>query len=150
MIMLKVKFFRVILFLTLLFGLVSFAQAATVAVGSVSGSPGETILVPVNIDSIAGQTSCNISVVFDSNRLKFLGRENGNMGAGIMGPKLADINKRGKYNPIISFMGETAAGTIMYLKFTVREGAKGDCPLTLTVPTPVGVFNAVSGKIMVR
>ena len=144
------KCLKVILFLALLCGVVSVSEAASIAVGSVSGSPGETILVPVNIDDMAGQTSCNISVVFDSAKLKFLGRENGNMGAGIMGPKLADINKRGKYNPIISFMGEAKGGTIMYLKFAVREGAKGDVPLTLTVPTPAGVYNAVSGKIMVR
>jgi len=144
------KYFRLILLVTLLIGLVSIAEAATVAVGSVNGSPGETILVPVNIDNVAGQTSCNISIAFDNKKLKFAGRENGNIGAGIMGPKLAEANKRGKYDPIVSFMGETTAGTIMYLKLTVREGAKGDIPLTLTVPTPAGVFNTVSGKIMVR
>jgi len=126
------------------------AEAATMAVGSVSASPGETILVPVNIDNVAGQTSCNLSVAFDQKKLKFVGKDNGNIGAGIMGPKLADANKRGKYDPIVSFMGEANAGTIMYLKFTVREGVKGDIPLTLTVPTPAGVFNTVSGKIMVR
>jgi len=144
------KYFRQILFVTLLCGLVSFAEAATVAVGSVNGSPGETVLVPVNIDNVAGQTSCNISIAFDNKKLKVAGRENGNIGAGVMGPKLAEANKRGKYDPIVSFMGEATAGTIMYLKFTVREGAKGDIPLTLTVPTPAGVFNTVSGKIMVR
>jgi hypothetical protein len=144
------KYFRLILFVALLCGLVPLAEAATIAVGSVNGSPGETILVPVNIDNVAGQTSCNISIAFDNKKLKVAGRENGNIGAGIMGPKLAEANKRGKYDPIISFMGEATAGTIMYLKFTVREGAKGDLPLTLTVPTPAGVFNAVSGKIVVR
>ena len=144
------KYFRLILFVALLCGLVSLAEAGTIAVGSVSGSPGETILVPVNIDDMAGQTSCNISVAFDHKRLRFAGRENGNIGAGIMGPKLADANKRGKYDPIVSFMGDAKGGTIMYLKFAVREGAKGDVPLTLTVPTPAGVYNAVSGKIMVK
>jgi hypothetical protein len=154
-----VRLLRIIICAALLCGLFTclpcrhrqaLAEAATVAVGSVNGSPGETILVPVNIDGLAGQTSCNISVAFDKKRLKYIGRENGNMGAGVMGPKLADANKRGKYDPIVSFMGEAQAGTIMYLKFTVREGAKGDIPLTLTVPTPAGVFNTVSGKIMVR
>ena len=144
------KLLRVMLCMALLCGLVSLAEAATIAVGSVNGSPGENIMVPVNIDSVAGQTSCNISVAFDNKKLKFAGRENGNIGAGIMGPKLAEANKRGKYDPIVSFMGEATAGTIMYLKLTVREGAKGDIPLTLTVPTPAGVFNTVSGKIMVR
>jgi hypothetical protein len=145
-----VKLCRIALLVTLLFGLVSLAHAASIAVGSVNGSPGETILVPVNIDSVAGQTSCNISIAFDRKKLKLEGKDNGNLGAGIMGPKLAEANKLGKYDPIISFMGEVTAGKIMYLKFTVREGAKGDMPLTLTVPTPAGVFNAVSGKIMVR
>jgi hypothetical protein len=144
------KVLKVFLFIMLLFGLVSLAQAATIAVGSVNGSPGESILVPVNIDSVAGQTSCNVSVAFDKKKLKFAGRGNGNIGAGIMGPKLAEANKLGKYDPIVSFMGEATAGTIMYLKFTVREGAKGDCPLTLTVPAPAGVYNTVSGKIMIR
>jgi len=144
------KYFRLILFVALLCGLVSLAEAATIAVGSVNGSPGETVLVPVNIDDVAGQTSCNISVAFDHKLLKYEGRENGNIGAGVMGPKLAEANKRGKYDPIVSFMGEAKAGTIMYLKLTVRKGVKGDIPLTLTVPTPAGVFNTVSGKIMVR
>jgi hypothetical protein len=144
------KYFRVTLLVAFLCGFFSLAEAATIAVGSVNGSPGETILAPVNIDSVAGLTSCNISVAFNNKKLKFAGRENGNIGAGVMGPKLAEANKRGKYDPIVSFMGEATAGTIMYLKFTVREGVKGDIPLILTVPTPAGVFNTVSGKIMVR
>jgi hypothetical protein len=144
------KLLKVLLGITVLLGLVSQAQAATIAVGSVGASPGETILVPVNIDSMAGQASCSISVAFDSHKLRLLGKENGNIGAGIMGPKLTDANKRGKYDPIVSFLGGANAGTIMYLKFAVREGVKGDCPLTLTVPTPAGIFKAVNGKIMVR
>lgn len=144
------KFKKLFLFIPIFLMTVSGAEAATMALGIVNGSPGETVLVPLNIDNTAGQTSCNLSVAFDNKKLKFAGKESGNMGVGIMGPKLADANKRGKYDPIVSFMGDVNAGTIMYLKFTVKEGVKGDIPLILTVPTPKGIFNTVNGKIIVR
>jgi len=145
-----VKYIREILVITIVVGLASTVQASTIALGTVSGSPGETVLVPVNIDNTAGRTSCNISVAFDNTKVRFLGRDKGNMEAGIIGPKAADVNKQGKYDPIISFCEEATAGTLMYLKFTVRENVKGDIPLTLTVPTPAGVFNTANGKIIVR
>lgn len=139
------------LILTFLFvGLVSSAQAATIAAGSAAGSPGETLLVPVSIDDTAGMASCSIAIAFDNASLEFLGKNNGDLGADILGPRSADANKSGKYSPIVTFSGEKSSGTIMYLKFSVREGAKGELPLILTAPTPAGIYNTVSGKITVR
>jgi hypothetical protein len=139
------------LILTLLFvGLVTSAQAATIAVGSAIGSPGETLLVPVSIDDTAGMASCNIAIAFDKTSLEFLGKDDGDLGAGILGPRPADANKSGKYSPIVAFSGEKSSGTIMYLKLSIRGGAKGDIPLIVTVPTPGGIYQTVSGKITVR
>jgi hypothetical protein len=139
-----------ILMILLLVGMVTSAQAATITGGSAVGSPGETLLVPVSIDDTAGMPSCNIAIAFDKTSLEFLGKDNGDMDAGILGPRPADANKSGKYNPIVSFSGEKSSGTIMYLKFFVRAGAQGELPLILTAPAPAGIYNTVSGKITVR
>jgi hypothetical protein len=62
-----------ILALFLMFYCVTTLEAATLSVGSGSGEPGDTVIIPISVSSSGGEEVCglNLDLHFDTTRLSF-------------------------------------------------------------------------------
>ena len=135
----------------LVMGMSVASQAATITVGSASGSPGEQVSIPITIDSTAGRLDCSFSVSFDNTKLEYAGKSAGTMNASLMTASIPDINAAGKVQPIVQFEeGGATSGTIASFKFDIKSGvAAGDTDLTIGDITPSGTYTGVSGSVTI-
>jgi hypothetical protein len=144
------KFIFIISF-GLVLGLLTFAQAATIAVGSAVGVPGSQVNVPVAIDDTAGKPDCSFAVSFDKTKLEYAGQTSGNMNATVLTATVSDINTAGKVQPIVRFAaGGAPTGIIVIFQFKIKSTAlAGIIPLTISDIYPTGVYSGVDGSITV-
>jgi hypothetical protein len=129
----RFKVFSLAGFLAVALGTESAFAGATLSVGSTTGTPGSTVLVPVSIVSNTNVVSLQFDLLYDSNYLS--------PGTAIGGPALADqlygdnIVTNGVYRVLFytfTYVPMTN-GVIAYVPFTIAANAPDlDEPLSLT------------------
>jgi hypothetical protein len=88
--------------------------------------------VPITINDIAEETSCNFSVSFDNTKLQYMGYTNGDI-ATLIAPYAWDVNARGDFDPIVFFETGATSGTICKVKFTLLANISQGSQLNLTI-----------------
>jgi len=105
----------------------------TITVGTASTcASGSQIEVPITINDIAEETSCNFSVSFDNTKLQYMGYTNGDI-ATLIAPYAWDVNARGDFDPIVFFETGATSGTICKVKFTLLANISQGSQLNLTI-----------------
>lgn len=135
-------------------------DGATVAVGTVSGKPGEVVDVPVSIENNPGIVAFYINISYDASKLKLIGVTNGSV--------LNDPSHSGSYreNPYrlcfdmgLSTVNNTNNGVVATLSFEILASAEvGNTPVTCTYnPNEIYdidyqnvPFNIINGNIEVE
>lgn len=124
----------ILLVLTVASPIITFAYDPIVfTVTSASGTAGTDVAVSLNISGNSGLAAVDFILTYDSTKLTF---KSADLGSAASGPNMnSAIN--GTKPPLIrhSFIamnGLTAAGSMMDVIFTIKEGWTGSTPLTLT------------------
>jgi hypothetical protein len=138
---------------------VSEADTPSITVGTDSGSPGETVNVPVSIANNPGIISLNASIAYDSSKLRLIDVKNGDV--------LTDPSHSGSlatnpyklcFNMDLSPVNITANGVIATLAFEIiSETQPDEIPITISyLPDDIFDFDTdnvyfltVNGKVNV-
>jgi len=124
----------------------SSTEAVELSIGSVTGNPGDTVTVPIDISGNTGFSSFNFEIQYDKGRLTPVpGKvENGNIWTG-------DLTVNLEFDDdIISVIGsssnnKTADGTIAYVTFKINDNAdSGTANVNLNVKS-FGYVEEISG-----
>jgi len=119
----------------------------TITVGTDTAcEQGDTVEIPVTVDSTNSQPDASFSVSFDKTKLQFTGTAAGTMNAEILIEKTDEINAAGKAGIIARFATATS-GTIVKLKFTALAALTADLPLTIGDIIPSDKFCGEDGAV---
>ncbi len=107
----------------------------TLSVGAVSGNPGDTIFVPIQITPAADISTVLIDLTYDTTKLAFAAADK--TGTLVESFALADANEVTSGNIRVSAAALTAdpiseAGTLINLQFTVLDGVSGTASVSIT------------------